>query len=347
MRPRSLLVFSAVALLLLSGCAPTPEPDPTPSTSESADPATTPTPTPEPIVEPETAFDVTCDDVAAEMAPLVGEVAGEVEAALSSVSMPNWYPGPARHAFSRAGGVACSAGDEERSWEVTILPGAQAVTDGAADRGGYWGEEARCEESGMCFFQVIDGDILVSGQVVDPELTADDAEPIAAALRRLGASATETAKDVELPPSDIVGADCARFLTTDELATELDTEVFLIDTFGGWGIPSEVYQTVNGARICYYASGESEYESQGYLMVTTLPGGAWAFERIEGGSEVDVEGADVALSGTDEFDRPVLDLRVGLDWIRLTTYEGSGVRDLTPVAELIVQNYTVGRPAAP
>lgn len=343
MRRRPLLILGAVALLLVSGCAPTPEPTPTASVEPS--PSPTPTPTSDPIVAPTPAFDVTCDDVAAEMSALVGAPAGAVEETLSRVSMPNWYPGPALYAFQRAGGIACSTGDDSRSWEVTVVPRAQTVITGAESRGGWWGEESRCEDNGICVFQVLDGDVLVSAQMMEPEVGSGDAARIDEGLRRIAAAAVATSKDVELAPSDIVGVECAQFLTKDELAEELGTEVFLIDSFGGWGIPSEVYQAVNGSRICYYASGESEYESQGYLTITTLPGGAWAFELIEGGTAVEIEGADAALRGVDEFDRPVLDVRVGSDWIRLTTFEGSGISDLTQVAEHVVQNFTVGRPA--
>lgn len=343
MRRRPLLILGAVALLLVSGCAPTPEPTPTASVEPS--PSPTPTPTAEPVVAPTPAFDVSCDDVTAEMSNLVGAPAGPVAEHLSLVSMPNWYPGPALYAFQRAAGIACSTGDDERSWEVTIVPGAQTVITGAESRGGWWGEESRCEDNGMCVFQVVDGDVLVSGQVVDPELAADDAARIDEGLRRIAAAAVATSRAFELAPSDIVGVECTQFLTADELGEDLGTEVFLIGSFGGWGIPSEVYQAVNGSRNCYYASSESEYESQGYLTITTLPGGAWAFERIEGSTAVEIEGADAALRGIDEFDRPVLDVRVGPDWIRLTTFEGSGISDLTPVAEHVVQNFTAGRPA--
>lgn len=341
MRRRSLLILGAVALLLVSGCAPEPEPTPTVSPS----PSSSPTPTADPIVEPTPAFDVTCEQVAAEMTSLVGAPSGDVAETLSLVSAPNWYPGPAIHSFQRPGGIACSTGDDDRSWEITILPGAGAVTEGAASRGGYFGEEARCEDSGMCFFQLIEGDVLVSGLVVDEALAPADAPRIEEGLRRLGASAASSLRTVELAPSDIVGVECTRFLTADEIGASVDSEAFLIDSFGGWGIPSEVYQIVNGSRICYYAAGENEYESQGYLTITTLPGGAWAFERIEGGTAVDIEGADAALTGIDEFERPVLDVRVGPDWIRLTTFEGSGIDDLAPLAEQIVQNFTVGGPA--
>lgn len=344
MRRRSSLLLGAVALLLLSGCAPTPEPEPTASATPK--PSATPTPTADPVVEPTPAFDVTCEDVAAEMTATAGASEGVVEENLSRISMPNWYPGPALYSFPRSGGIACSTGDDERSWEITIIPGARTVTEGAATRGGWWGEESRCEDGGMCFFQVIDGDVLVSGLVVAPEFVAEDAPRIDEALRRIAASAAATLRPVEVGPSAIVGAECTRFLTAVELGEDLGSEVFLIDSFGGWGIPSEVYQVVNGSRICHYASSESEYESQGYLTITTLPGGAWAFAEIEEGATVDVEGADAALTGLDEFGRPVIDLRVGADWIRLTTFEGSGISDLAPVAEQIVQNFTVGRPAS-
>ena len=296
-------------------------------------------------MEPTPAFDVTCDDVTAELTTLVGAPAGPVAETLSLVSSPNWYPGPALYAFQRPGGIACSTGDDERSWEVTIVPGASTVTEGAASRGGYFGEEARCEDSGMCFFQLIEGDVLVSGLVVEPGLAAGDAPRIEEGLRRLGTSAVASVRAVEVAPSEIAGVECTQFLTADELGEVLGGDAFLIDSFGGWGIPSEVYQIVNGSRICYYASGENEYESQGYLTITTLPGGAWAFERIEDGSPVDIAGVDAALTGVDEFERPVLDIRIGSDWIRLTNYEGSGISDLSSLAEQIVQNFTAGRPA--
>ena len=340
MRRRSLLILGTVALLLVSGCAPTPEPEPTTSVS----PSPSATPTEQPVAEPSPAFDVTCEDVAAELTTLVGAPSGAVAETLSLVSAPNWYPGPAIHAFQRPGGIACSAGDDERSWEITILPGAKTVTEGAASRGGYFGEESRCEDSGMCFFQLIDGDVLVSGLVVEPGLAAGDAPRLEEGLRRLAASAVSSLRPVEVASSEIVGVECTRFLTAEETAEFVGGEAFLIDSFGGWGIPSEVYQVVNGSRICYYAAGETEYESQAYLTITTLPGGAWAFERIEDGTAVDIAGADAALTGVDEFDRSVLDVRIGPDWIRLTTYEGSGISDLSPLAEQIVQNFTVGRP---
>jgi hypothetical protein len=246
--------------------------------------------------------------------------------------------------FQRAGGIACSAGSTERNWEVTVAPGAQALTEGAESRGGFFGEEARCEEGGYCVFQVIEGEVLVSANIVDPQLGPDDAGRIEEALRGVGSSAQASLREVERAESDIVGVECSRFLTAEEFAGQLGSEVHLIDAFGGWAIPSEVYQTVNGSRICYYASGEDEYNSQGYLTLTTLPAGAWAFAQIDAEQPVEVAGADAALSGVDEYGRSVLDVRVGLDWIRLTTFEGSGISDLAPIASTIVENFAVGRP---
>ena len=133
MRLRSLLVLGTAALLLVSGCAPEPTPKPTASPSESA----TPTPTPDPIVEPDAAFDVTCDDVAVEMAALVGEPSTPVEPVMSAISTPGWLPGPGQYMFQRAGGIACSAGDDGRHWEVTIVPDAPTVIAGAEERQGW------------------------------------------------------------------------------------------------------------------------------------------------------------------------------------------------------------------
>lgn len=346
MRRHPLLILGAVALLVVTGCAPTPEPEPTASVSPT--PTESPTPTPEPIVEPEAAFDVTCDDVTAEMTAIVGAPQGPVEDRLSLVSASAQRPGPAQYIYQRAGGIACSTGDVERNWEVTMVPGAKSVTEGAESRGGWFGEYQACDISEMfdsCVVVVVEGDVLVSADIQDAGLTDASAAQVEEALRRLGVAANSSLHEFELPESEIVGVECTRFLTTDELALQLGTEVFRIEQFGGWDIASEVYEAVNGSRLCYYASGMNEYTSQNYLTITTLPAGAWAFERIEGGADVVVEGADAALTGVDEYGRPVLDLRVGPDWIRLTTVDDSGISDLTPIAEQIVRNFTVGRPA--
>lgn len=345
MRVRSLLILGLAAVLVLSGCAPEPEPTPTPS--RSADPAPSATPTDTPVTEPETAFDVTCEDVASAMTAALGEMPGTLSEALPLWSSPSWYPGPAQYMFQRAGGIACAQGDAARNWEVSIVPGAQDVTEGAASRDGFWGEEARCESTGYCSFQVVEGDVLVSAGVVDTALGEGDASRIEDALRAVGSSAADTVREVEQTPSEIAGVECSRLLTAADLEGLLGAKVFLIDAFGGWGIPSEVYQEVNGARICYYASDESEYSSQGYVALTSLPGGAWAFERLDTEKTVTVDGADDARAGVDESGRPVLDLRLGADWLRLTTYEGSGISDLRTVAAEIVENYTADRPAAP
>lgn len=343
MRRSRLLVLGTMALLLVSGCAP--EPAPTPSTSPSASPS--PTPSAEPIVEPEAAFDVTCDDVAAELTALIGAPEDEVQEALGLDSASSWIPGPAQYMFQRAGGIACSVGTTDRSWEVVLVPDAKTLTEGAASRGGFQGEYLNCApaaDGGGCIFQIIEGDVLVTGDITDTAISEERRGELDDALRRLGAAANDSLREVEVPDSSIAGAECARLLTADELAAELGTEVFIVDTFGGWGIEAEVYHITNGSRICTYAESESEY-SKMFLLTTTLPGGAWAFERIAGGTQVDIEGADAALSGIDAFGRSILDVRVGADWIRLTTFEDSGISDLNRLAAQIVGNHTAGRPA--
>lgn len=340
MRPRALLALGAVAVLLLSGCAP--EPDVKPTGTPSA--VVTPAPTDAATQAPTPAFEVDCADVAEAMSSAGGEAGGDVAEVLGVWSSPSWYPGPAQHMFQRAGGIACSAGTAEHNWEVTILPGAKETVAGAESRGGYYGEESRCESGGYCFFQLLDGEVLVSATVVDPEKGPDDTAAFEEALRGLGAAAMASLREVDVPESPVEGVDCTRFLTATELAEQVDAEVYVVDAFGGWSIPAEVYQERNGARICYYASGDDEYAAQGYIMLTTLPGGAWAFDELEGEEEIEVEGADAARAGVDELRRPVLDLRVGADWLRLTTFDGSGIDDLAPIAATIADDFAVARP---
>lgn len=341
MRHRAFVALGAAAVLLLSGCAPEPEVQPTGTPTA----AVTPAPTSAPAAAPTPAFDVDCADVAAAMTSAVGEVDGDVAEVLGVWSSPSWYPGPAQHMFQRAGGIACSAGTTERNWEVTILPGAAETITGAESRGGFSGEEARCESGGYCFFQLVDGDVLVSATVVDPEKGPDDTATLEEGLRGLGAAAVASLREVEVPESAVAGVDCTRFLTANELAGQVGAEeVHVVDAFGGWSIPVEVYQERNGSRYCYYASEEDEYAAQGYITLTTLPGGAWAFEELEGEDEVEVEGADAALTGVDELGRTVLDLRVGGDWLRLTAFEGSGIDDLAPIGATVAEDLTVARP---
>ena len=344
MRTRSLLVLGTAALLLVSGCAPEPVPTPKPTASPSA--SVTPTPTPEPIVDPETAFDVTCDDVAAEMSALVGDPEMPVEPVLSVVSTMGWIPGPGQHMFQRAGGIACSAGATfDRHWEVVLVPGATAVIAGATERQGYWGEQARCEDS-RCYFEFPDGEVLLTATVTGPGLGGADTERMDEAMRRLAASAASTLREVEYIDSEIVGAPCEKFITEQDVNTLFGvSDAGLYTDFGGWGIPAEVYEYVNGSRICYFRSSESEYEGPSYLMLTTLPAGAWAFETLEG-TPVDVEGADAAKASSGEHGENVLDVRVGIDWLRFTTYDnGAGAADPAPLAAAAVRNLTVGHTA--
>ena len=343
MRLRSLLVLGTAALLLVSGCAPEPTPKPTASPSESATP--TPTPTPDPIVEPDAAFDVTCDDVAVEMAALVGEPSTPVEPVMSVIATMNWLSGPAQHMFQRASGVACSAGDDTRYWEVTILPDAQTVIDGATERQGWWGESVECSD-GTCRLELVDSDVLLSAHIDDPAVGADDAGRIEEGLRRLVTRAATTVHAVEYIDSNIPGVACDRFLTTQDVNELFGvSDAALFDGFGGWSIPAEVYTFVNGSRICYYTSGDP-YAGEAYLQITTLPAGAWAFEDLDGDAVI-VEGADAAKESVDADGSQILDVRVEMDWLRFKAYQNaSGASaDLIPLAERAVRNLTVGHTA--
>ncbi len=345
MRLRSLLVLGTAALLLVSGCTPEPAPSSRPSASPSATPTPSPTPTDEPIVAPIAAFDVTCDDVATVMRDLVGESTTRVEPKLSTLSTMGWIPGPGQHMFQRAAGIACSAGEQiDRAWEVVLVPGAESVLAGAAERGGYYGEQSRCED-GYCVLEFPDGDVLLSATVREPGLGTTDLGRVDEALRQLLATASASVREVEYVDSDVVGAPCERFLTAEQVNEQLGvSDAILFADFGGWGIPAEVYEYVNGSRICLFRSSAG-FEAPSYVMVTTLPAGAWAFEETEG-TPVSVEGADAAKSSVGEYGESILDVRVGLDWIRLMTYDnGSGAADPTPLAATAVRNLTVGQTA--
>lgn len=301
---------------------------------------------PDPVVAPETAFDVSCDDVAAEMAGLVGEPSTAVQPVISLVSQMGWVPGPGQHMFQRAGGIACSAGDEERGWEVTMVPDASTVIAGATERGGYYGEVSNCDDGGYCWFEFADGEALLSASVRDPAIGAADTARMDQALRRLAAAASASLREVEYVDSEIVGAPCERFLTEEDVNTLLGVDdAVLVSEFGGWGIPSEVYQVINGSRLCHYSQSGGEYGAS-YATITTLPAGAWAFIG-QGGADSAVKGADAAKTSSGDHGENILDLRVGPDWIRITTYDnGAGALDPHPLAEKVARNLTVG-PTAP
>lgn len=348
MRLSRLFVLGTVAAILLAGCSaePAPKPEPTASESAAVTPSPTPTPTLEPIAAPEPAFDVTCDDVAAEMAALVGEPSTPVEPVMSVVSTMSWIPGPAQYMFQQVGGIACTAGEEaDRRWEVTIVPDAQTVIQGATERQGYWGEQAGCAD-GICTFEFPDGDVLLSATVFEPGIGADETARVDEAMRRLAAGAAATVRDVERIDSDIVGAPCERYITEQQVNEQFGvSDAMLYTDFGGWGIPAEIYHVANGAGICMYRTSAGEYEGPTYLLLTALPGGAWAFEQ-QAGTPAAVEGADAAKTSTGEHGESFLDVQVGGDWIRLVTYDdGAGAVDPTPSAESVVRNLTVGQPA--
>ncbi len=356
MRVRPLVVFSLVTVLILTGCAPTPEVSPSPSAS-SPTPSPTPTPTEEPIEAPEAAFDVTCADVNDVIADLLGGSVGGEKDVMGLTSAPNWYPGPAQHMMQRAGGIACSAGDPEKFdpesspdayWGIAIVPDAQRIIDGAAERGA--GENGatgvRCYPS-SCIIDLRDGEVLMSGSLRAPGITEADEGRVRAAIEGILASAASTLREVEVGPSEIAAARCESLLTAEEVAAELGTHVEITDftMLGGWGIPAEVYYVKDGGQLCLYAEGLNIYEDATLVSLTTLPAGAWAFEELDGTSPEIVAGADAALSSVDFYGRSALDVRVGPDWMRFTFYDGRAAADMIPIATMAVEHLTRGRPS--
>ncbi|MDZ4044898.1 MAG: hypothetical protein U1E32_03860 [Rhodoglobus sp.] len=356
MRLRSLALLGVAAVIVLSGCSPEPVVPPSPSASSQA-PTPTPTPTQEPIVAPEAAFDVTCDDVSGVVTSLLGaSVEGEKDALLQ-VNAPNWYPGPPQFMMQRAGGIGCSAGDPVSSgaegsmdlvWEIVIVPNAQVIVDGVVTRGGRFPEreDVWCGD-GHCQVSLRDGDVLMTGMLRASGLVESDADRVRTAMAGLLASASGTLRDVEYGASEVAGLACESLLTAEELTEQLGTPVEIVDhtRLGGWGVPAEVYYVNNGGRYCMYAEGQDVYHDATLLSFTTLPSGAWAFETLDGETPVTVAGADAALSGVDFYGRPVLDVRVGLDWLRFVTPDSSDASAMTPIAEMAIQHLTRGRPA--
>ncbi|WP_141874012.1 hypothetical protein [Microbacterium saperdae] len=356
MRLRSLAVLGVVTVLLLTGCAPEVEVSPSPSASAPS-PSPTLTPTEEPIVAPTAAFDVTCDDVNAVVAGLLGAPVGAEKDTLGLTSSPGWYPGPAQYMMQRAGGIACSAGDGETFdpdsspdayWEIAIVPDAQTIIDGAMKRqaGGNADLTLWCDE-GLCVMTLREGDVLLTGTMTSPALVKGDEDRVRAAFEGILASAAGTLREFEYGPSEIAAVQCEALLTAEEVATLLGTHVEIVDftKLGGWGIPAEVYFVNDGGRLCMYAEGLDVYNDATLITLTTLPSGAWAFEKLDGGTPVTVTGADAALKGVDFTGRSVLDVRVGLDWLRFSTADSAIAPSLVPVAEMAVEHLTRGRPA--
>ncbi|MFJ2369434.1 hypothetical protein [Microbacterium sp. NPDC087665] len=341
LRSVSVVIAAAVVALSVAGCAPEPEPTPTPTAV--TDPTPSATPTADPAGAPEAAFDVTCADVAAVMSALVGETDGPVEERLSLVSSPSWYPGPAQYMMQRANGIACSSGGQDRNWTVTIVPGAQVLLDGAIAQGADATVGARCTDYG-CFADLQFGDVLLSASIAASGFTEADGPRVETELTSLASSAADSLHDVTDVPSAITGIDCATLLSPEALGEQLATNIELVElsVLGGWSIPAEVYFVANGSPYCLYAAGQDIYRDQNYLTVTALPAGAWAFDRIDEATPIEVDGAAAARTSVDSYDRPVLDLKVGADWIRLTTFDGEGAPDLGPLAAQIVESLTAG-----
>lgn len=346
MRLRPVFVTGLAAVLLLSGCSAPPEPEPEPTAS----PSVSSTPTTAPVVDPEAAFDVTCGDVEAEMTALIGESEEPVQERLSLAEAPGWYPGPAQYMFQRPGGIACSTGGiDADGWEITIIPGARLAIDGLVEHG-YTDNLTSCD-GGRCHVMAREGDVLVSGSIRGSSLSAADAAGVDTAMLRLAGLASESQREVEFFDSELAGTTCLQLLRPEELSQDwgVHAELQIGLEFGGWGVPAHIYQIIDETPLCYYSSAVGDYEADPYLTITGLPGGAWAFDLIEGRAPVEVPGADAAMSGTDDMlpqGRAYLDLLVGSDWIRLTTYEeGEGSRDLTAIAPQIVEYLSKGRPA--
>ncbi|WP_426188425.1 hypothetical protein [Microbacterium sp. TWP3-1-2b2] len=336
-------VVAPILVALLAGCTggpvaadPSPKPSPSPSPSSTAEVP--------PVSEPESVFDIDCADVAVAMNDFVGFGADGVKERMSLASAPNWYPGPAEFMMKRAGGMVCAYDGEQRAdgmqdaWEVVIVPDAQRMINSLVSNG-YAEQPSECLE-GSCTLMARAGDALLVGSVHSAQIASDATEGARALAQTWAenASAGQQEEPFEVVASEVAGADCEQLMASARLGELWGVTTHLTDEFGGWGVPAEVYLVVDGAVICIYGDG-GEYDGVQHLQLTDLPGGAWAFDLIEGRTPITVTGADKAYSGmggTSTYPAPFIDILVGADWIRLTGTGSSG--DLEPVAEAVAAN---------
>ncbi|WP_243229766.1 hypothetical protein [Microbacterium sp. CIAB417] len=329
----------ALGLLAVTGCSALPVPEPTQTTDETVTQAPSPTPSTEPAYAPEAAFQLPCDDVVYAMTDLFGIPSAPVTEHLAVQESPNWYPGPAQYMFQRAGGVVCGYDDGETRWQVTAVSGAGPILEELAANGyDAWDESSRCGD-GRCTIVARDGDILVEAAIVDSALTAADLDRTYETMTALAGQAAATVKDVEIVPSAIAGAECEHLLSPDALAELWDVPAQLESEFGGWGIPASVYWTRDGGNACVYLEAPGSYEGEFYLTLTTLPAGRWAAELPVGRTAVDVDGADSAYAGEDDYyeNLPFVDIVVGDDWVRISAPDRTA-EDLLSVAPVVAAN---------
>lgn len=340
-RALTAVVAGAALIALLAGCTEDSGPPPT-TASPSASPSPSPPTSSEvpAVTEPIGVFDIECADVASAVDEVVGFGADGVKERMGLMAAPNWYPGPAEFMMQRAGAMVCAYDGERHedgsgdSWEIVIVPHAQRMINALISTG-YSEVPSECFET-SCTLMARAGDALLVGSITGASITSDDTGGAQALAQTWAenASASQQEEEFVVAPSVLAGAGCEQLLTVAQLGAIAGTTVDITDHFGGWSVESEIYTAVNGGAICVYRpQGGGEYE-ESYLQLTDLPGGAWAFDRIEGRTPIEIAGADKAYFGNGDglFPRPSVDILVGDDWIRLTGSESS---TLDAVAEAV------------
>lgn len=270
------------------------------------------------------------------MGEFAGFPADQAKERIAITNSSSWYPGPAEFMAQRAGGVVCGYDGDDGHWDVMILPNAQTIIDGMALKR-MTEEPSQCNE-GSCTLMAREGDALLFGGVNAPSLTEDSVS----AARLLAqtwvdrASASQDEAGFEVSASAIAGVGCDVLLPADDLNALWGVDAKMQDEFGGWGVPAEVFFVVDGGTFCVYDSDPGGYEGEQYLILTDLPGGAWAFDLLEGRTPTQVAGADAAYEGHHSGTRFV-DILIGADWVRLT-FAADAPYDLVAAAELVAAN---------
>lgn len=297
------LPLAALAVVLLAGC-----------TADPVAPAPSPSPVAEfqPITQPQQVFGGDCglllsDDEARGILGPMPPVSSRAELVL-----------PVDLAVENAGGLSCQWGGLllDLVPAGAVDPIADRVSCGPSD--GQLGGAYRCDLaatvdgvvlSGVLTFEVEPADAMGAAQAVIDLFTARAASGAIAARSEPGAWPI---------PLDCAAADL------DALAAEFgDAPSIEIVQLGGDAYRTPVQAALEGSAYlagCAYGNPALTVEQKnagvvGYVAITALGGGAWAYDRLDDGLPVEVPGFDAAVL-VESGDWYYLNLFSGPNWMQ-------------------------------
>lgn len=284
------LLSSVGALVLvaaLSACAPEPAAE-NPAPVPAVEPSKTPD-APDPVEVPQKAVDLACDD-AIDTATREGLLQGA-----ATLVAPDFERRELRIAERQLGGFTCwweftRADGGANRLQFTLIPNAATEFAAAlehADYGDIWtydefgdGSEFACSR-GMCQFQILVGDVWISGEVAR---VADlDRGQVAAALNQLVASvaAAPRSSSTWQPPAGALvgwGRDCWPSDGPEAPILLTLRTVYGSPEMGSMGMEGDPrYLSLRAVNTLSYCNAAGEdYAVTAYAAVVT--GGGWATE---------------------------------------------------------------------